>query len=255
MLLSGPLANTVPSIAIHITDQPHQFADPDLQSIRKAHLFGELTDTDDTPHDSDDAPQISRSLLLVGTVATADPANGIAIISFGGTETLVLPVGDKVNGVTLQEVYLDHVILYRKGKFVTLRLPVLQSTTGGAEQGPLIKSADVAPRGPRDLRDLAEAITAKAAIDDESKKLRGFIIQPNKISGAFWDFGLRPGDLVIAVNGTTVVDQDLATSQKIVDSMLRSHQASITIARSAEAPQDIALDIGQFGESLPTPAR
>ncbi len=105
------------------------------------------------------------------------------------------------------------------------------------------------------MRDLAEAITAKAAIDDESKKLRGFIIQPNKISGAFWDFGLRPGDLVIAVNGTTVVDQDLATSQKIVDSMLRSHQASITIARSAEAPQDIALDIGQFGESLPTPAR
>ncbi len=80
-------------------------------------------------------------------------------------------------------------------------------------------------------------ISSKASIDDKSEKLRAFTIQPTKGRRAFYDLGLRPRDLVTAVNGTTVVDQDRAHSQEIVDAMLRAGPAIITIIRRNGQPQ------------------
>jgi general secretion pathway protein C len=185
--------------------------------------------------------------MLLGTVATESPTHGIAIISADGAAK-IYKVGDEVNGASLHSVYLDRVILNRSGNFETLALPLLASG-----ERPLPKSVDDAaqPVEPRNLRDLGEVISAKACIDDESEKLRGFTIQPTKVRRAFYDFGLRPRDLVTAVNGTMVVDQDRSHSQEIVDAMLRSGQAIITIVRRNGEPQDIALDIAQLGMSPP----
>jgi hypothetical protein len=80
-------------------------------------------------------------------------------------------------------------------------------------------------------------------------KLRGFRIFPQNNVQQFSALGLHPGDLVVGVNGASLVDQDKNAGQEIFDSMKTSSLANLTVVDRAGTRRDITLNA-----ALPAPA-
>ena len=190
--------------------------------------------------------QVPLNLRLLGTVATEDRTHGIAIILADGSAK-VFNVGDEMNDASLQYVYSDRVILNRRGSFETLMLSLAPTNSGSMDRSLLDITTDSSSDiKPQKLRNLGDAIKARASLDDLSGNVLGFMIEPSQVRRAFYDFGLRPRDLVTAVDGMTLIDQGRAHSQVILDEMLTASQAVITIVRLHGEPRDIALDISSW---------
>ncbi len=217
----------------------------DLQSILKAHLFGEMTP--ETAVDANRVPLKHEGILLLGTFATNDRTRGLAIVSVDGVPHVLL-VGDKINDSLLLYVYTDRVILNRRGNFGALVLSTSQADTKQSLENSEVDANTATPA----LKNLGEAVIARACIDDVSGSVQGFYIEPNRVRRAFYDFGLRPEDLVIAVNGMILIDQNLAHSEALIGEMLTARQAVITIVRLHGEPRDIALDVSSWEPPAPS---
>jgi general secretion pathway protein C len=245
-LLSGPVKSPQPVVAM--TGQPHPSPGANVQAVVAAHLFGVAT-ADPAVQDPNNAPLSSANLVLAGTIATQDPKHGIAIISDGGPSK-VFSVGDNVNGASLYSVYLDHVILDRGGTLETLLLPRL--IAGGA-RAPLRRiGAD--PRTAQAVENvrrmvqqdpglLDQVMRTVASYDNTAGKLRGFRAYPGRNRAIFNKLGLKPGDLVTAINGQTLDDPQ--HSQEVFNTIQSSPTVTVTIERGGQK-QDISLNIAQI---------
>jgi general secretion pathway protein C len=237
----------VPSPAV----QPHPRPGVDVQRVVSAHLFGVAT-VDPTAQDPANAPLSSANLVLAGTIATQDPKHGIALINDAGGPTKVFAVGDNVNGAKLHSVYLDHVILDRAGTLETLLLPRLLA--GSAPQPAVVRRN--APADPRtvaavdNIRRLVEkdpgildqVMRTVPSYDNVAGKLRGFRAYPGRNRAIFNKLGLKPGDLVTAINGTMLDDPQ--RSQEVFNTIQTSNQVTVTVERGGQK-QDISLNIAQ----------
>jgi type II secretion system protein C len=218
----------------------------DVRGILAAHLFG--VSTDPSTEDSGDAPRTTANLLLAGTIATEDPKHGLAIISDGGAAKLY-KVGDGVAGAFLHSVYLDYVILDRSGSLEKLLLPRLLLAEGNSlgreSQAPRATSIDD-PAGLEhtESRSSDEVMRVLPAVDGWSKKLRGFRMYPSRNTSAFAKTGLRGGDLVIAVNGTSLAGLDQKAGQQILDNMKTSSQTTLTVELNGQT-RDVSVDMTQ----------
>jgi len=213
-----------------------------VQSIADAHLFGTAA-SDPSGQDPANAPPTTANLVLAGTIATQDPKHGVAIIGDGGPSK-VYSVGDNFSGFKLHSVYLDHVILDRGGALETLTLPRQLpparppvARTGGQ---PAVENLKRLVQ--QDPNILAQVMRAVPSYDSAAGKLRGFRIYPGKNRTAFNNLGLRPGDLVTAINGTTLDDPQ--HGQEIMNTIDTADRATVTIERGGQA-QDLTLNIAQ----------
>jgi general secretion pathway protein C len=227
---------------------PAQHAGFDIQSVVSAHLFG-VAAVDPSTQDPANAPQSTANLVLAGTIATQDPKHGVAIISDGGPSK-VYAVGDNIGGASLHSVYLDHVILDRGGALETLLLPRLM--------GPGMRGPAVARRGgnqrtvaavenirrlvQQDPGLLDQVMRTVPSYDSAANKLRGFRAYPGRNRAIFNKLGLKPGDLVTAINGTTLDDPQ--RSQEIFNTIQSSDHVTVTVERAGQK-QDISLNIAQ----------
>ncbi len=220
----------------------------DVQRVVSAHLFGVAVA--DRSQDPANAPLSSANLILAGTIATHDPKHGIGIISDGGPAK-VYSVGDNVNGASLHSVYLDHVILDRAGVLETLVLP-RQLTGGGPAPAPR-RNAAADPRTAaavdsirrmvqQDPGLLDQVMRTVASYDNAAGKLRGFRAYPGRNRAIFNKLGLKPGDLVTAINGTVLDDPQ--RSQEVFNTIQSSDHVTVTVERGGQK-QDITLNIAQ----------
>jgi general secretion pathway protein C len=244
-LLSGPVKSPEPVMTRAV--QPHQHAGVDVQSVVSAHLFGIAT-VDPSTQDPANAPLSSANLLLAGTIATQDPKRGVAIISDGGPSK-VYSVGDNVNGATLHSVYLDHVILDRAGTLETLLLPRLlagrpapKATRAGGDPRTVAAVDNIRRMVQQDPGILDQVMRTVASYDNAAGKLRGFRAYPGKNRAIFSKLGLKPGDLVTAINGTQL--DDPAHSQDVFNTIQSSDHVTVTVERAGQK-QDITLNIAQ----------
>jgi general secretion pathway protein C len=228
--------------------QPRQHTGVDVPSLVSAHLFGVAT-VDPTTQDPANAPLSSANLVLAGTIATQDPKHGIAIISDGGPAK-VFGVGDNVNGASLHSVYLDHVILDRGGTLESLLLPRLLLTTrptpavrrGGADPRTVQAVDNIRRLVQQDPGILDQVMRTVASYDNTAGKLRGFRAYPGKNRAIFNKLGLKPGDLVTAINGTVLDDPQ--HSQEVFNTIQTSDRVTVTVERGGQK-QDITLNIAQ----------
>jgi general secretion pathway protein C len=237
--LAGGLADKPPPA---IVNRPYrlQASNVDVHALQAMHLFGLAAHQTSDPAN---APESTASLSLLGTLATKNPGHGLAIIAAGGAAK-VYKVGDDVNGASLHGVYADRVTLERNGNFETVRLPRSQGTT---PQGP--RRAPAAARGPAGpppavSPHLADVIQADPSTDDSSDRLLGFRIRPGHDRAEFFRSGLRPGDLITAVNGTQLADQDRKSGQDAMTTMLGSGSATVSVLRNGK-PLDLSVDLEQ----------
>ena len=246
-LLSGPVKSPQPVLT---NGSPRgQPAGLDVQSVTSAHLFG-IAAVDTGTQDPANAPQSTANLVLAGTIATQNPKRGVAIISDGGPAK-VYSVGDNIGGATLHSVYLDHVILDRGGALETLLLPRLLGP--GMRGPPVVRRAGGDPRTVAAVENIRRMVQQDPGIldqvmrvvpsyDSAAGKLRGFRAYPGRNRQIFNKLGLKPGDLVTAINGTVLDDPQ--HSQEVFNTIQSSDHATVTIERSGQR-QEITLNIAQ----------
>jgi general secretion pathway protein C len=248
-LLSGaPVKSPQPVLGNAAPRMQHPAVD--VQSVVSAHLFGVAT-ADPSSQDPANAPPTTANLVLAGTIATNDPKHGVAIISDGGPAK-VYAVGDNVGGAALHSVYLDHVILDRGGTLETLLLPRL---LGDGMRGPRVVRR-LAAGDPRtaaavdnirrmvqqDPGLLDQVMRTVASYDNAAGKLRGFRAYPGRNRQIFSKLGLKPGDLVTAINGTELDDPQ--RSQEVFNTIQTSDHVTVTVERAGQK-QEITLNIAQ----------
>ena len=247
LLGGGPVKSPQPAVAGVAPRAQHTGLD--IQGVVSAHLFG-IAAPDPSAQDPANAPQSTANLVLAGTIATQDPRRGVAIISDGGPAK-VYSVGDNVGGATLHSVYLDHVILDRGGVLETLLLPRLLGP--GMNAPPVVRRAGGDPRTvaavdnirrlvQQDPSILDQVMRTVPSYDNTAGKLRGFRAYPGRNRQIFNKLGLKPGDLVTAINGTPLDDPQ--RSQDVFNTIQTSDHATVTIERAGQK-QDITLNIAQ----------
>jgi general secretion pathway protein C len=247
VLLSGPIKSPQP---VGAPTGTRARADLNVQAVVSAHLFG-VAVAEPSTQDPDNAPLSSANLVLAGTIATENPKKGIAIISDSGPSQ-VFSVGENVNGASLYSVYFDHVILDRAGNLETLLLP--RRFTGGSQSGPRHSAAEprTAQVVQKPLVALGQVMRITVPSYDPAGKLRGFRAFPGHNRALFSELGLKPGDLVAAINGQLL--DDVRHSQKVLNSLESSSSATVTVERGGNR-QDISLNLGQIAaEAARTPA-
>jgi general secretion pathway protein C len=76
-------------------------------------------------------------------------------------------------------------------------------------------------------------------------KQKGYRVYPGRNRQAFARLGLRPGDLVMSINGTPL--DDPARGQEVFQTLGSSSEAHITVMRSGQQ-QDLTLNIAQVAQ-------
>jgi general secretion pathway protein C len=217
------------------------------QSIAAAHLFGVPGAA--SPTDPNALPQTQMSLVLAGTMALDDPAAGFAIVGENAVGAKFYRVGAMINGgVRLHSVYADRVIIDRNGSLETLVLP-----RGVASNAPPPQARNVVtnPVG-ENLRRIAttnpgalgELLRAQPVFSNGTQK--GYRVYPGRDRQQFMRLGLQPGDLVTAINGSSLDDPNRGND--ILNTLVSSSTAQVTVERNG-ANQQLTLDMAQI--SLP----
>ena len=234
---AGPESGAQPSPWISGAAQPHALQVPDIVA---AHLFGEAArDASDA-----NAPQTAVQLVLAGVLAVPDPQRGLAIIGPNAAAARLYLVGAAVpGGVRLHAVYPDRVLLDRGGVIESLLLPkkpALAAATPSAAtpmQSPAQRLAALAQGGGGLLGGLVRAQPVLAG-----GKLSGYRIFPGGRAsiGSFTKLGLRPGDLVTAVNGTQL--DDVNRGNEILQTLSSAASATLTVQRNGQS-QELNLNL------------
>lgn len=223
----------------------------DVAALVNAHLFGEAKVT--SGGDPNAAPETSLALVLAGIIANSDPQKGIAIIGESAANAKVVTVGNPVpGGAKLHAVYGDRVVLERNGALESLMLP--RQAALAATRGPAPARLSAPPAaGDIQILDRMRQMVANdpGIIGDVMRpqpvfaegKQRGYRVYPGRNRAAFARLGLRPGDLVTAINGTPL--DDPSRGNQIFNTLASASEAHLTVMRSGRQ-QDIALNLAQL---------
>ncbi len=190
--------------------------------------------------------------MLTGIIAADNPENGLAIIGENATSAKVVAVGQTLpGGAKLHSVLEDRVILDRNGTLESLMLP----RQGGA---PLSMNAPPPAPMPTVENPIVDRMRQLIASEPSSiaeimrpqpvfaqGKQRGFRVYPGRNRQAFIRLGLRPGDLVTAINGTPL--DDPSRGQEIFNTLQSASEAHVTVLRNG-TQQDLTLQMSQLAQ-------
>jgi general secretion pathway protein C len=220
-----------------------------VAAIANAHLFG-AAEAPKPPPDATNAPQTSMPLVLTGIISADDPRNGLAILGESAAAAKVYATGDNLpGGARLHSVYSDRVLLDRNGTLESLPLPRNPGPAGMVSSlpPPPVAAPTSEPLADRMRRLIAEEpgivsdIMRPQPVFAQGKQ-RGYRVYPGRNRQAFLRLGLRPGDLVTAINGTPL--DDPARGQEIFRTISTSSEAHVTVMRNGRT-QDLTLNMSQ----------
>lgn len=218
----------------------------DVAAITNTHLFGVAPIAGGN---GANAPQTRMPLVLTGVIAGNDPRDGIAILGPSIAATKVYAVGDNIpGGARLHAVLADHVLLERDGHLEALALPRQlmgntppPSLSAAPTQAPLLdRMRELMSRDPGIIADIMRPEPVFAG-----GKQQGFRVYPGRDRDAFMRLGLRPGDLVTAVDGQPL--DDPSRGEQVFATLGSSSEARITVLRNGQQ-QDLTLDLSAVEE-------
>jgi general secretion pathway protein C len=186
------------------------------------------------------------ALVLAGVIADADEKLGFALLGTSPTDIRVYRVGATVpGGAVLHAVQVDRVLLNRGGTIEALLMPVRPSGASAPPPMAVANSGNSAARVQQVLRDnpalIGQVIQRQAVLADG--RLRGMRVYPGSNAQAFNRLGLRAGDLVTAINGTTLEGQTRA--EEIFNSLSGAAEARVTVVRNG-SPLELQLNLAEM---------
>ena len=228
----------------------------DLNAITGAVLFGHYAPpAAPALADISAAPDTQLNLTLLGILADRhNPEASRALIGTQGGDEKPYSIGDDVTrGVTLQAIFPDRVILLRGGTLETLRLDKDAAGSGG-----LLPTAAQDDARPAETAGAAASLAAirTQLLADPSKVadyirvqpvnsgngINGYRIYPGKDRSIFTAAGLRPGDIVTAVNGVQL--NDPGKSLQLLSDLSQNSQLNLTVDRGGQ-PQNFNINLAQ----------
>ncbi len=188
-----------------------------VRQLPNWHLFGQASVTKTRPKQSE-IPETKLKLTLRGLFASDNPKEAWAIIADASGKENFYKVGGVLPGnAKLTEIHVDRIVLERRGKYETLRLPkksVGLSATGTRNKRSYRNTTrSSASRGQErelSLREYRETllnnpqkVTDLVSIAPVRKrgKFVGYSLQPGRDAQFLQRYGLKPGDIVTRVNG------------------------------------------------------
>lgn len=221
----------------------------DVAPIVDAHLFGVASVDDESAPSQElvtDAPVTTLALTLRGTLAAGDDEQALAIIADGREENVFRIQESVRRGVTLHAVQRTQVILNVNGALEALRLPEQESAQVSparqASAGTLTRSApSVTEVLTNNASRLTEVISPRPYFVGGQQ--RGYRVYPGKDRRQFQQLGLRPGDIVTAINGTALTNP--TEGARIFSSLGDASSVTVTLERNG-SPQTITLDVAQL---------
>lgn len=199
-------------------------------------------------------PPSSLALVLAGVFAREDPGAGRAIIGETAATGRLYGVGATLpGGARLTEVHPDRVILERGGQRESLTLPrstmPAQPSTGGATNVPALApaasaSSSPSPPGASIAEDPARFIRWQAMLRDG--QVAGVRVYPGEQTALFTRSGLRPGDLVVAVNDSPLTDQ--ATAAQFLRMLAGAPSSVVTVERDGRT-ENLSIDLARLGQA------
>jgi len=219
-----------------------------IETLVGWHLFGEAGAAKAAPAGAIEtqAQDTSLSLQLVGLVQSSDDKLARAILLIDGQQQQFaineqLPASGKV---VLAKVLADRAIIDNNGRYETLWLYDQESLNklGGAspDANAPAKTSNVDLRVNNNVsaaaanyrQQLYQNPSSLADLIQVSVQKEGFRIRPGRDPKMFADFGLRPDDVVTAVNGVSVTDPQNAL--ELYNQMRTAQDATLTIRRGGE---------------------
>ena len=255
MLIPGPAAgDAVVMPAGQVVADRSRPAAADAQAIATAHLFGEAG-ADDVPAV---VPEVAEqnledtrlsNLELKGTIASPEATMSAAIISDGSNEEKVYLIGDPIaSGAKLHAVYTDRVVLNENGRLTNLRLPeeYRETTTAPVRRATTRRTAAAQTESiqsvvSQNVARLADVIRPTPYFVNGQQQ--GYRVYPGRDRRQFAALGLRPGDLIMDIDGQSLTDPTQA--MEIFQSLGTASQVSVTVERDGQ-PEVIVLKTDQL---------
>ncbi|MEO1036500.1 MAG: type II secretion system protein N [Pseudomonadota bacterium] len=209
-----------------VARRPHAMAVPiaadyDIATITDAHLFGELNPAGPTLPTQPPLPT-TLDLQLKGTIAAHDAFKARAIIAAGGRIESVYALHDRVTpDATLHAVERTHVILNQRGHLTTLQLAHAQHSDVTTASQPRLADRVLA---------ITDVIWPQRAIRDGRQV--GYRLYPGRDRQRFAALGLRPGDVVTAVNGRSLAGN--ATRVDVLRALTAAESITVVVERNGQ---------------------
>lgn len=210
---------------------------PKLDVILGARLFGLYQ-----PQASnlDAAPDTQLNLTLLGIFAGTQKEDSRALIGQPNGEEMPYSIGeDVIDGVNLQAIFADRIVLSRNGQLETLRLdkdkPGAAFTSSGLNDGGSnTQLSQVRQELLTDPNKAAEYIRVQPV--NVGGSMKGYRVYPGQNQALFNNAGLRPGDLVTSINGLVLDDPQKA--MQMISDLSKAGSISVVIDRGGQ-PQTI----------------
>lgn len=222
------------------TDEAPAAPVEDYAKLAQLHLFGEAQSAAPVPPPKQEIPETRAQLKLHG-VYLEEGMQGAIIGEANGRQQFVRAGDSFANGIRLKEVHPDHVVLERSGKVEALRFPNAESRSGPApEPAPVIPSTAQTGQ-PLEVVDLSDAEAGEIAthlrafVVREQGEFAGYRVLPGRNRALYQTLGLRPGDVITAVNGEPV--QEAGGADAFLQQLTRSTNPSVTVRRGPETLQ------------------
>lgn len=190
----------------------------------------------------------SQQMRLFG-VRAGGPGEGAAILGLADGRQLAVAVGEEIEpGLVLQSVEADHVVLARGGALS--RLEFGEAPMGAASPPPPPTEAQVvtpeglAPPSAQAPALDAASLTAAGAVRPRMRGLAvtGFVLGEPAASGPLAAVGLRPGDVITAID-----DIELTSPGRLAEArtrLTRNQSATLRFERDG-ATQTITVRTGR----------
>ncbi len=234
-------------------EEPKEGDENGLETVAKLHLFGEAGAAAQVKQIEQKAPETRLNLTLHGVFVEEDPQQGAAIIGTSGSTQKYYKVGATImNGVTLQGVFNDRVVLLRNGQSEVLRFPKVptvgsSSVLSERSQAPSTQaSSSAANTSLSDYREVFQSEPLKIFehvrfIPVRSREgLKGYRVLPQKNRELYNKLGIRPSDLVTAVNGVSLSNDQEA--MKLIDMLKDASSVQVDIVRNGQ-PQSLTFTL------------
>ncbi|MES1945594.1 general secretion pathway protein C [Salinisphaera sp. PC39] len=213
----------------------------DVDTIAAAHLFGEKAA--EAPGAADeviDAPETRLNLTLTGIVSSRSGERSWALIRADGRDQSAYAVGDTVtSNVKLHAIYANRVILDRNGRYETLTLERDKRPEGAVRRvagGERVTGAAAEELGGIRRQVLNDPATISQYIrlqpEREDGNLIGYRIYPGQERELFRELGLRPGELVTAINGVRL--DNASRNMEVLRTLSEASSVTVTLERGGE---------------------
>jgi general secretion pathway protein C len=237
-------------------------------ALSKWHLFGNAGPSVNDLARS--APATQLQLTLFGTVADADPKQGLAVVGDPSTGEHAYRVGDTLpGGAILDAVYPDRIVLMHEGVQETLALKLAQpaaaqpgavspsAASPGGSRPPRPADANAGtvspvftpPIGNIDLSKVQQQYNADpAAIARqvnaqpvfENGRMTGVRLNGGPDATLIAQLGLQPNDIVTSINNVPL--DSPGRVQQVIDSVQKSSRVTVTINRDGK-PTTLSVNV------------